>query len=295
MSDIVRKDSIEELCGHRARALELYAQAHDTLAAALEAHKRACVGLSHISGIDNDALRFIHYGENRAKGRAEFAATQRTRLDRDMWRALLLNTNFGSLMDKQERDAFEKGIEKQPPEITVETVFATLSRLAGDAPMIFRRGLVEAFRRVSPDHRSNDGFKIGPRLVIRRIVEVSSYRDRTGGPERLYVRLGHYGDQELRDVDRVLHILDGRRPPEHLQGICQAMRDAIQKADKNAPDASWQAETDLMRVKFYKNGNGHIWILRDDLREKANRLIAEHFGASLGAGANVAGQRRNAA
>ncbi len=292
MSDIVRKDSIEELCGHRARALQLYAQAFDTLAAALEAHKRACVGLSHVSGVDHDGLRFIHYGEYHDKKRQEFGAEQRKRVDVDMWRALMINTNLGSLMDAQERKRFEDGL-KDPPPIDAETVFATLQRLAQESGTIFRRGLVEAFRRLSPDHRSNDGFSIGPRMVVRRIVEVSSYRDVRGA--RLYIRVGHYGEQELRDVDRVLHVLDGRAPPEHMQGICQAMRDAVGKANTIEPDDTWQAETDLLRVKFFKNGNGHLWILRDDLREKANRLIAEHFGATLGAGADVASHRRNAA
>lgn len=31
MTALVRKESIEELCGHRARALELYVQAFDLL------------------------------------------------------------------------------------------------------------------------------------------------------------------------------------------------------------------------------------------------------------------------
>ena len=56
-TDLVRKDSIEELCGHRARALQLYRQALDTLDAAMAAHKLACAG-GHTS---NDFLRDFHY------------------------------------------------------------------------------------------------------------------------------------------------------------------------------------------------------------------------------------------
>jgi len=43
-TDLVRRDSIEELIGHRERALQLYRQALDTLKAAGEAHSRACGG-----------------------------------------------------------------------------------------------------------------------------------------------------------------------------------------------------------------------------------------------------------
>lgn len=44
-----------------------------------------------------------------------------------------------------------------------------------------------------------------------------------------------------------------------------------------------EAETNYMRARWHKNGSIHLWFLRDDLREKANRLIAEHFGEALGA------------
>ena len=43
-TNLVRKESIEELCGHRARALELYRAALDTLNEARAAHSRASHG-----------------------------------------------------------------------------------------------------------------------------------------------------------------------------------------------------------------------------------------------------------
>lgn len=42
---LVRKDSIEELCGHRARALDLYARAFDLIEQARNAHARAGTGV----------------------------------------------------------------------------------------------------------------------------------------------------------------------------------------------------------------------------------------------------------
>lgn len=277
MTSIVRKDSIEELCGHRDAALALYAQAFDLFKAARAAHARACVGYPHISAAVTDPFRFI-----RAEDHGErYAKEVRPHLDRDMWRALLINTKLGSLMDEQERKSFDKGLEN-PPEISADTVFATLSRLAADGDLIFRRGLVEAFRNLSSDYRSHDGFKIGPRMVVRRVVDVQGFNSGKG-TRGLWVRLSIYGEQRLQDVDRVLHILDGKQPPERLQGICQAMREALLP---NQGIGDGIAETPYLRVRYFQNGNGHLWILRDDLREKANRLIAEHYGAALGDGSN---------
>lgn len=269
MMDLVRKDSIEELIGHRDRALELYLQGFRTLVAAVAAHRRACPGLAHIEGLHWEALRFIHM-ETRQRDEDEFMVKQLAAVDSNMWRALLVSTPLASLMDKQERDAFEKGLEK-PPAITIETVMATFQRLAGDAQTIFRRGLVEAFHNLSRQHASNDGFSVGPRMVVKRIVRVVRM---SGGGE--WVSTDEWGTQHLRDVDRVLHVLSGRKPPEHMQGINQAVWEAIARKE-------WEASTDLLRVKWHKNGNGHMWILDDKLRQDVNREIAAFFGSALGA------------
>ena len=269
MTDLVRKDSIEELIGHRDRAIELYLQGFRTMVAAVEAHRRACPGLPSIGGLHWEALRFIHM-ETRQRDEDEFMAKQLAAVDGNMWRALLVSTPLASLMDKQERDAFEKGLEK-PPAVTIETVMATFQRLAGDAQTIFRRGLVDAFRNLSRQHASNDGFSVGPRMVVKRMVTVTKVRG-----DREWVRTDEWGMQHLRDVDRCLHVLSGRRPPEHLQGIVQAVWEAVGRRE-------WEASTDLVRVRWHKNGNGHLWILDDKLRQDVNREIAAYYGSALGA------------
>ena len=280
MTDLIRKDSLLELIGHRDRAIAMYLQGYRTMIAGVEAHKRACVGLSHITGLHWEALRFVHM-DTRQRDENEFMTKQRRELDRDMWRALLVNTTLGSLMDNEERDRFYKGLEN-PPEITVETVLATFQRLAGDARAIFRRGLVNTFRHLSPEHHSNDGFTMGKRMVIKRIVTCTPI-DRGRG---LWVRTDSYGEQTLRDVDRALHVLSGLPPPEPMQGVVQAVYEAI-KADQ------WEAETDLVRVRWFKNGNGHLWVKSDDLLCDLNLEIAAHYGAALGTADRA--RRRNAA
>lgn len=271
MGALIRKDSLDELIGHRNRAMEMYLLGFRTMVAAVEAHKRACVGSGYVTGLHWEALRFVHM-ETKQRDEDEFMAKQRVAVDGDMWRALLVNTNLASMMDKVERDAFEKGL-RDPPEISIDTVMATLTRLAGDAQAIFRRGLAEAFRRLSTNHKSNDGFSIGERMVIKRVVTVTKLK---GGAD--WVRTDSWGEQILRDIDRCLHVLSGRPAPQNLQGIVQAVQDAVRLQ-------KWEAESDLLRVKWHKNGNGHLWIKSEDLRRDVNHQLALHFGSTLGAGA----------
>lgn len=269
-TDLVRRDSIEELVGHRQRALDLYAQMLRTLEAARTAHKLACGGSTYIT---NDFLRDLQYKETPER----FATDVRKGVDRDMWNAFMTNTPLGSLMDKKERQSFTDSLDKDPPEITIDTVFASLSRLAADGGMIFRRGLVEVFRSLSHEFYSHDGFKIGARMVLTGMV---SY---WGGG---YMGMNHYREPTLRDMDRCFHVLDGKPAPDHQQGLCAELRTAL----RDTPKAD-TIETPYFRVRWFKNGNVHLWFLRDDLVEMANKLIAEHFGEVLGAGPSA----RNAA
>ncbi|MDE2344399.1 MAG: DUF4942 domain-containing protein [Betaproteobacteria bacterium] len=273
-SNIVRKDSIEELCGHRARAIQLYKHLIETLQQARAAHARACPGKSTISTIRLDELNYRLTDDR-------FLDQVREQIDGDMWRAFLVNTPLGSLMDLDERKKFEDSLKK-PPEVTPETVFATMDRLRSESGVIFRRGLVNAFSRLSRDYRSHDGFKIGPRVILEYVAKVDVYNGRIS-----YVMLQHYAEERLRDLDRVFHVLDGEEAPDYLQGLCAAMREAMRDGGK-----TWEVETPYFRVKWFKNGNAHLYFLRDDLVQRANRMIAEHYGLAVGAAPDVADKRR---
>ena len=152
--------------------------------------------------------------------------------------------------------------------MTPDTVFATMARLAGDGEKIFRRGLVEVFRHLSRDYQSHDGFKIGDRVVLTGMV--TSY----GAG---WYNMNHYREGTLQDLDRCFHVLDGKPAPEYQQGLCAAFRTSLAKKDGNNEFA-----TEYYRVRWFKNGNAHLWFLRSDLVERANRMIADHFGEALG-------------
>lgn len=246
----VRKDSIEELYGHRTRALALYRQAYDLIEQARTTHARACIGKAYISAFPHDHLRFYTAGEG-----AKFGKDMQTLVDRDMWRAFIVNTPIGSLMDAQERSKFENDLKGEPPEATPDNVFATLSRLYSEAGAIFRRGLVNAFSRLNRDYRSHDGFKIGDRIVLTYVV----FYERNCN----WLRTGSRIEVELKDIDRVMHVLDGKQAPDYSAGIVAALRDAVR--DWRGGLGLMECETEYWRLKFFKNGNGHLFPKRKDL------------------------------
>lgn len=260
-TDMVRRGSVEELCGHRNRALELYRLGFQSIAEAGRAYQTACGGAQVY---DTEFLKEIatyRHGVDRLVDGARVA------VDRSMWRYIIKATNLGSLMDAEERDRFERSLEKDVPECSPDNIFATVENLTRQANLIFRRGLVNAFKVLSKEHASNSGFAIGPKAIFRSGVT----HDKFFG-----FRLHHYRDEQIKDIDRCMHVLDGRPSPDYQQGLCAAMRDAMQKGET-------RCETDLIEARWHKNGTVHLLFKRDDLRAQANRLIAEHFGATLGA------------
>ncbi len=270
-NELVRRDSIEELCGHRARALQLYAQALDTFVAARMAHARAVIGKNgHISSLEIGGRAGVDEGQ--------FAKEARLAVDRDIWRGFIVGTPLGSLMDTQERKKFQDSLKGDTvPDATIENVFATMSRLGGEADLIFRRGLVNAFARFNRDYKSHDGFKIGERIVLTCCVHYEKNCN--------WLRSGYRVEEELTDIDRVMHVLDGKGAPEYQQGLAAALRSAVSAWRDGG---KMECESEYWRLRFFKNGNGHLFPKRKDLVDAANRLIAEHYGQVVGAAPNVA-------
>lgn len=255
--DLVRRGSIEELCGHRDRALELYRQAFETLAQAHLAYRRACGGDKATVG--QEFLRDLHYG----RPTAEKAQVE---IDQYFWLYVIKTSGIESLMDAEAKHRFQDDLwaGKAPP-ATLANIEATITTLMADAGAIFRRGLVNAFARLSDMHKSNDGFKIGPRAILRCFVEW----DRHFG-----FRTAYRQEDDLADISRCMYVLDGQPVPDRISGPIGVIQTAM--LDKLS-----EAEDPYMAFRWHKNGTLHIRFLRDDLRQAANRLIAEHYGAAL--------------
>jgi len=277
MTDLVPRATVIELEGHRTIAIERYAAAFDALAAASEAHGRATVqpygpGFNFGTGSYRTEATF-----SAPKDRDKFLEAATKQVDRGMWNHLVMASGLERLMDRTEREAFRKQLADDPPPATAANVWATFQRLAGDAPMIFQRGLALAFAKLDRRFRSHDGFKIGGRIVFSRALDP------------LWGGWNHYArqDEALRDVERVFFVLDGKEQPERYAGIVGAI-DEQRMASRNMKLQPFEAVSDYFRVKVYGNGNAHIWFKRDDLVEKANGVLAEYYGAALGVAPDAA-------
>lgn len=267
MNALVHRATIYEIEAARNRSIALYGEAYDTLHEAAKATPPGTMQLPLIGWSG-------HGGYISRMDRTEFLAKLTKDIDTGVWNHLILATGLDTLMDRTERDAFREECRENPPPATVENCMATMERLMGDRELIFKRGIAKTFSRLDRRFRSHDGFKIGARMVLSRMLDDNGWWN-------------HWAkhDETLLDVERAFALLDGKPQPERDAGIVGAIK--LAKTTSFKAEA-FTASSEYFRVNVFMNGNAHVWFERKDLIEKVNLLLAEYYGAALGAGSDAA-------
>lgn len=190
--------------------------------------------------------------------------TYRQQTDASIWTYLLEMTGMSEMMDATAARAFDADLRQEVQPVTIETLRATFADLMGNADLIFARGLATAFAKLDPRFKSHDAFKIGSRMILTRV-----FCDFSGS-------FTHSGWQRetIIDIERVFAKLDGRKP--NGGGLMWAI-DQSRRGGGYGPKQSL-TESAYFRIRGFKNGNAHLWFNRDDLVEKANKVLAEFYG-----------------
>jgi hypothetical protein len=188
-------------------------------------------------------------------------------LDASFWRLLFDATGLARYMDDQARREFENGLRDTAPPFEEATIRATLIGAASCADAMFARGLFNLFATRSQDHRTNTRapFALPRKVVWADMIDVVSAR-LFGHLSLSYDRLG-----KLDDLDRIFRTLAG------LDFVPRRLESALQQAFRTGS----LYEDELFRVRGFKSGTLHVWLLREDLVAKANLIIAAYAGAAL--------------
>jgi len=239
--------TLTDLLKARNDALRLVGDARRTLNKAeelLEVHGRYLFPYAaHLQGDDNQIRR---------------------ELDRRMWSRAFDLTGFKQLMDAKAVKEFEDSLEKVVPEFTEGTIRSTFLELYQTSGEMFRRGVFNVFRHLSPDYRTNqkEPFRMGRKIITYMVTPAHR-----GGLE---IRHGQPSDR-LNDIDRVFKTLDGK--PFTPRSLEAEMNVALKQRAV--------FENDYYRAKGFRNGNMHLEFKRLDLLDKVNELIAEHYGENI--------------
>lgn len=251
-TEIAIPKNLKDYCATRDKVLAMINQAYQLLKAA----EKDCNELAH------------HIFPYEAYTREDFNTAKKS-LDKRLWRVAFDKTGFLQIMDAEQKRKFDSDVEKNTPEFTVDNIKSIFLSVAQDADMMFARGLVNVFLRLSKHHVTNnkEPFKIGKKAITGYAFSPSW----AGG-----IQLNYHFNERINDIDRVFKSLDGKKHnPRELET-------AINGAMKHGNIY----EDEYFHIKGFKNGNMHIMFKRDDLLDKANKIIHDYYN-----GKGLAGER----
>ncbi|WP_105628777.1 DUF4942 domain-containing protein [Cronobacter sakazakii] len=189
-------------------------------------------------------------------------------IDRNIWRDLMLKSGMLSLMDAEARNQWTKDLEEGDlPTISEANILSTFEQLHHNKQDVFERGIINVFKGLSWDYKTNNPCYFGKKIIVNNLVK----HDRWG----FSLNWGWRRDQ-LADLERMFYLLDGKTIPDNRHDISIRFMDFVR-------DNPHQQifEDELLTIRYFQKGSGHITFKRLDLVEKMNDIVAKHFPGML--------------
>ncbi|STM59635.1 aec79 [Escherichia coli] len=191
-------------------------------------------------------------------------------LDREIWRDLMQRSGMLSLMDAQARDTWYRSLEYDNfPEISEANILSTFEQLHQNKDEVFERGVINVFRGLSWDYKTNSPCKFGSKIIVNNLVRW----DRWG----LHLNSGQQARSTCRsgkNATPVQRQTDPRQPGNitiRLDGHIQSVQ------------GKERYEDEMFIIKYFKKGSAHITFKRLELIDRINDIIARYFPSVLSA------------
>lgn len=189
-------------------------------------------------------------------------------IDREIWRDLMKKSGMLSLMDAQAREQWYSSLEKDDiPAISEANILSTFEQLHQSKDEVFERGVINVFKSLSWDFKTNNPCKFGSKIIVNGLVKC----DRWG-----YSLNWSWQRDRLADLERMLMLLDGKPVPDNRTDVTQRLDDHIHE---NRGSNSY--EDGMFKIKYFKKGTSHITFKRPELVERMNDIVAKYFPKAL--------------
>lgn len=191
-------------------------------------------------------------------------------IDRSIWKDLMQRSGMISLMDAQARDEWYNSLEKDDiPAISKANILSTFRQLHQSKGEVFERGVINVFKGLSWNYKTNSPCKFGAKIIVSGLVKY----DRWG----FGLNWG-WQRERLADLERMLMILDGKPIPDNRADVSRRLGDHIHENRH-----SNLYEDEMFTIKYFQKGTAHITMKRPDLVDKLNDIIAKHYPGMLAA------------
>ncbi|WP_251850015.1 DUF4942 domain-containing protein [Atlantibacter hermannii] len=189
-------------------------------------------------------------------------------LDRSIWRDLMKKSGMISLMDAQARKQWDNNLEGDDiPEISEANILSTFEQLHHNKADVFERGIINVFKGLSWDYKTNSPYQFGKKIIVNNLVD----HNRWG----FKLNWGWRRDQ-LADLERMLFLLDGKPIPENRHDVTVRLSEHI-----NQQSTPVLFDDAYFSIRYFQKGSAHITFKRPELIERMNDIIAKHYPGML--------------
>lgn len=189
-------------------------------------------------------------------------------LDREIWRDLMKKSGMLSIMDAQARDEWYRNLEGDDiPAISEANILNTFEQLHQSKDEVFERGVINVFKGLSWDFKTNSPCKFGTKIIVTGLVKF----DRWG----FGLNWGWQRDR-LADLEHMLMLLDGKPVPDNRADVTRRLGDHIHE---NRHSNCYEDE--MFTIKYFQKGTAHITFKRPELVDKLNDIIARQYPRTL--------------
>lgn len=191
-------------------------------------------------------------------------------IDVSIWKQLMDETGMFSIMSHKQRDAWETTLySAQMPLATLENVASTFSGLYQDRAKVYRDGIVDVFRALSWDYKTNNPVMIGKKIIKEGLFSSS----------KMYYSINRTFLEKIDDLARAFYLFDKKPLEDHRSGVGYQLEEFF-----NSHGFSGGAfEHEYFSIKYFMKGTAHITFKRPDVVEAINDLIAEMYPGALAA------------
>lgn len=259
--EVIASVSIEKIISCRQYAL---ARVSEALALFEDAdqYSQAAGGVA-IFSLDNYRGSGLFSGK-----REEIIQRITVRNDRHIWRDLMNKSGMLTLMDEKARTEWQNSLEEGNfPEVTHDNIIASFEQLNREKVAVFERGVINVFRGLSWNYKTNIPHMFGKKVIMNHVVEYSRWGFSTGFNHRA----------KLDDLERILTLLDGKTIPDHRVGVSSQFYDHVSQCNKVAQDF----DSEYFTLRFFKKGSGHLTFKRPELTDKLNAILSRYYPDAL--------------
>lgn len=165
-TDIIPSMAIDRIIAQRNEGIALFMQAMECLATARRILLDAS-GDIFLYGFEDcvtDSVRCMDKPEEAKKNITRLA-------DRKIWDRLMTYTGMYTFMSSCQRDEWNSQLMSDTcPEITLDNVLATFRHLNASKMQTFEQELIDIWRKLSWDYRTNNPCRLGKRIIIENLL-----------------------------------------------------------------------------------------------------------------------------